>query len=153
VTITASSLLGDGYIDIPLDVYRIAQRIVEGDPTMGWRGDPQMSLMANPRATDGRHFEVWGVDAEGQPYIVAAYEKVSPKILADLAASDWQNDHRQMLTKMSADAHAAKRKRDDRRRDQEAEIADRLGHAVRRAFGHLGGGTRGFFGQVGGGGR
>ena len=146
---TASELLGDGYVDVPADVAFIGQRIMAGDATLGWRGDPSMSLMFNPHAPDGRVFEVWGVDARRRPYIVARYDSVGPRILADLAASDWQNGPALLDRYYEGERKKAERKKADQR-DQQGELVERMQWAINRSFRHLTGG-RVMVGQVGGG--
>lgn len=150
---TAATFMPDGYVGVPMDVFSIGERIMRGDATMGWRGDPRMSLMFNPDpATNrGKPFEVWGVDQFKRPYIVARYESVGPRILADLAASDWQNGT-PMLDRMY---EAERKKRADKaakRRDENDEILEKLRWGINKTFGHMTGSTR-LFGQVGGGGK
>jgi hypothetical protein len=145
--LSASQLLGDGYVDIPSDVLSIGERIAKGDPTMGWRGDPRMSLCFNPQAIGGRPFEVWGVTSEEKPYIVATYASVSATILADLAASDWQHGP-SLLAKLEQQRAAERKAREDRQADREGEVIDKMLWAVNKSF-HTETGGRPFVGQVG----
>lgn len=134
-----------GYLDVPMDVLGIARRVKEGDPTLNWRGDPDMELCFNPHL---RRFEVIGIDAHGRPFVAAHAEGVTPKLLVDLAMNDWQHGPA-LLNRIYADIDKAEADRESAKRDKMAEVADKMLHAARKLVRQHGSGPR-FFGQVGG---
>jgi hypothetical protein len=117
------------------DVLDIGRRITHGDEL--WRGDPTMSLSWSPASG---LFEVWGLDAHGQPYLAASHERCDTQLLEKLVAGDWQRtDVFARLAQANAKADAA---RDAAFEDKANEAVDKLVWAVRRDAGHLYGGLR-----------
>lgn len=143
--VRSSDFLGDAYLDVPADVMFIGERLRRGDPTIGWRGDETMSLVFNPVMGD---YEVIALDAERKPYVAWHGDGISPKILADLAASDWQRGPA-LLERYMAENRKREDARDAREADQRALIADKMLHATNVAFRHLTGGGRRVFGYTG----
>lgn len=117
------------------DVLDIGRRITHGDEV--WRGDPTMSLSWSPGSG---MFEVWGLDAHGQPYLAATHTRCDHELVLKLVAGDWQR------ADVFATIDAANARRTA---DLEAEFADRadafadkFAWALRRDVGHLLGGRR-----------
>lgn len=141
--------LPEGTFEVPVSVLDLDRRLRDGDPTMGWRGDPSMRLCFNEQT---RRFEVWARDGHGRDYVAITSDGVSPRILADLAASDWQRGKgvlREVLEREEA-----------RHRDREAYMAELRGaasekfawhaaEAFRQSTGHVGRGKR-IFSMAGG---
>jgi hypothetical protein len=143
-----SIALPEGYIEVPVSVLDLDRRLRDGDPTMGWRGDPTFQLVFNQHA---RVFEVWGRDGRGVDYIVmTCRDGVGPRILADLAASDWQRG-KQVLRDVQARSDKKHKDREDRiaetRRAASEKFAWHVAEVFRQDSGHSPG--RSVFGQVG----
>jgi hypothetical protein len=142
-----SIALPEGYIEVPVTVLDIDRRLRDGDPTMGWRGDPTFQLVFNQQT---RGFEVWGRDGRGVDYVVLYADHVSPRILADLAASDWQRG-KQVIRDVIDRADKGQKDREYRleqtRREASEKFAWHVAEAFRQETGHSPG--RSIFGQVG----
>lgn len=128
---------GGQMAEVSWDVYDIATRIQKGDES-GWRGDPQASLMFNPIA---QRFEVWMVDALGEPYIACSHNRCDHTLITKLIEGDWQKGkrlHEDLMKKNRAikDAHETAEK------EKRLELADKLHWALIKDLGHLDGGNR-----------
>lgn len=136
------------------DVIDIGRRINEGDPTVGWEGDPTMALVIDdePYQTDpdGRPvyplipnlrygwFEVWGTDAHGEAYLAASSPTCDQNLLKALADGHWKRGsaHDRIVAENTRRAQAiAKEKAAERE-----EIADKLAFALHRDLGAYEGG-------------
>jgi predicted HD phosphohydrolase len=127
----------DGWAEISSDVYDIARRIREGDES-GWKGDPTASVMFNPLT---EHFEVWLIDSMNQPYIACSSRRCDHSLILKLIEGDWRKGHK-LLEEITKKNHAAEKAKNDAKRDQVAEMADKIHWALLRDIGHLEGGTR-----------
>ena len=116
-------------------IFDIDRRIKDGDES-GWRGDPSMGLFYNPQTL---MFEVWGIDRGGNQYLACSHHACDHTLLAKLVAGDpTRND---VIGRVLAANEKANKDRSDAERDRRSEIADKLGFAIRKDFGHLEGGT------------
>lgn len=127
----------DAWAEISTDVFDIARRIREGDES-GWRGDPTASILFNPLT---QHFEVWLIDDHNTPYIACSSSKCDHSLIVKLIEGDWQKGKR-LLEEIQKKNQQARAAEDTARRDQAAEIADKMHHAILKDLGHLEGGTR-----------
>lgn len=71
----------------------IASRVKHGDPTLGWEGDPDMTVCVAPylNTKTGRVeliFEVWAIDAERKPYVAITSPTCGPELIRRLVHSD-----------------------------------------------------------------
>lgn len=115
------------------DVLEIGRQVREGGGL--WRGDETMSLCFNEAAGQ---FEVWGLDAQREPYLACVSDTCDGRLLDKLAAGDWQTlDVFALIKSAGAEARA---RREAAEGDRIEELADRLAFAVRRDVGHLHGG-------------
>lgn len=117
------------------DVCDIADRLRNGDPTLGWDGDPDLLLFYN---TGTDRFEVWAPDERMEPYLAVSHPRCDASLIRRVADAD--NRRRTAVdrvtdanTKAQADAEAARAERFD-------EVADKLHHALRQDLGHHHGG-------------
>jgi hypothetical protein len=72
------------------DPDRFVERVQQGCPIVGWRGDPTMDVYVNERVGV---CEVWGFDARGERYRVVRQELCAGwqhDVLRRLRDSDWQ---------------------------------------------------------------
>lgn len=115
-------------------VLDIDRRIKNGDPTLGWRGDPQMFLVWNgPK----RRFEVCGIDAKGNEYVAVTGDPgdmPDARLIQKLVIGDWQHPDRVLA---QYHRHLAAQEAAQQRRVDEiiGDGVDRLGHAFRKDFG------------------
>lgn len=114
--------------EIDTDVFEIRRRLVEGDPTLNWEGDDRMRLFYDEQT---RLFEVWTLDAHGEPYRAAFGPRCDPSLISQLVANDTRH------TDVFGNVIANNRKVDaDRKRAfgdyVEGELADKLHFAFRR---------------------
>jgi hypothetical protein len=120
------------------DVHDIARRLHEGDPTLGWAGDPNLLLFLN--VATGM-FEVWAPDAHLEPYLAVAHPRCDASLIRRLVDADNRREtayDRVVAANAKAEADAAQV-----RADHQEEVADRLHHALRKDLGHhVGGSTR-----------
>jgi hypothetical protein len=71
----------------------IASRVKHGDPTLGWEGDPDMTVCVAPyrnRLTGhvAMLFEVWAIDAHRQPYVAVTSDTCGPELIRQLVRAD-----------------------------------------------------------------
>jgi len=81
--------LGSGRI-APIDAGNaidIGTRIRDGDPTLGWEGDPNLSLCYDH---DHGDWVVTHVDLTGRPYIAVTHDRCDVTLILKLIASDNQ---------------------------------------------------------------
>jgi len=106
----------------------IADKLRNGDPALGWEGDPDLRLVRN--AVEGR-WEVWRRTPLGEDSLVCtrAGDRLpgDDLILALIRADSRRYDRLAQI--LAADA-AAKRAKESEWSDRNADLADRLAHAV-----------------------
>lgn len=134
---TSTPFIAGGRVWVESDVFDIDKRIKHGDGGTGWRGDPSMYLCYNPRTA---MFEVWGADKMGVKYIAASHHACDQTLLMKLVAGDpTKND---VIGRVLAENAKARKDEADRIKDRQLEIADKIGHAIRKDLGHLYGSRR-----------
>jgi hypothetical protein len=122
----------------------IATLIGEGDPVVGWRGDPTMDPYLMPNG----EVHVYGFDAHGERYLAAATDARLPgwqhDLLRRLRDGDWQNGNAHDRVEA---LNAAVEKEAQYRADQATEaFSEKLAWATRRDIGaHFGGLTKEFY--------
>lgn len=85
--IYAQARLPDGTdVDIAADVLDIGRKVREGEPTLGWEGDPLASLVWNP---DLDVFEVLGKDLYGETYVMASHTHCDERLLVKCRDGHW----------------------------------------------------------------
>jgi len=89
VAIYATARLPDGRdVSISADVFDIGRKLREGEPTLGWKGDPDASLVFNE---DTDRFEVLGKDLTRQTYVMASHNKCDERLLTKCRDGHWSN--------------------------------------------------------------
>lgn len=150
---TAHGLLDGTRVTVTNDVWDIQRRIVDGDPTLGWEGDPSMGLFVDnepwrldasgrplePRIANPQYgwFEVWGIDAAGEPYLAVCRPRCDASLIQALVDGHWRNNP---ALKIVAAATAREVARAKQEKDWREEIGDKLHLALRKDLGHLEGG-------------
>jgi len=111
----------------------VVRRVREGDPTKGWEGDPTMRVVLQPyeglRSGEVVYlFEVWGVDAHGEPYLAMQSPTCGPELIERLVAGD--TTRRDVI----GEAIERQRKREAEKKrtlmERMDECADKLGFAL-----------------------
>lgn len=148
---TAHGLLDGTRATVSNDVWDIERRIKEGDPAIGWVGDPSMGLFVDVEEYVGGiinlqygWFEVWGIDAAGEPYLAWTGPQLDQRVLESLRDGHWSNGNAaDRVIKTNLDRQAAKAKVEKDRRE---ETLDKLHFALRQGAGaHYGGLTKRFY--------
>lgn len=126
------------------DVVRIADRVREGDPTVGWQGDPTMDTYLDEATATAT---VFGFDRHGDRYIAAQVSVHDPgwrhELLRKLHAGDWRRpDTVDRQVKLVEDQMRARQAQTDELADEKAE---KLAWAIRRDAGHLVGTSKEFY--------
>lgn len=122
---------------LPGESLAIADRVHRGDPTVGWRGDPEMDVYVRNGVC-----EVWQFDITGTRWCAVRVSTLEPgwqhEVLRRLRDSDWQRDD---VTSRAIDMMKA---HDREVAAQEAEScgagAERIAWWMRRRYGHHYGG-------------
>ncbi len=128
-----SFLPDGGHVIVEGECQDIVQRIRNGDPAKGWEGDPSMRVFVSPYESlgDGHieyHFEVWGVDAQGEPYLAVSNPTGGPELIDKLLRADTRRrdvfaEAMKAQEKIEADRKAALG-------EVHEEMADRLAFAL-----------------------
>lgn len=127
----------------------IGRRLVEGDATLGWGGEPTLSLHlavevgpdGNPLPSGKCHYEVWGRDNVGTPYLALTWPRCDASLLRRLVEID---------NRVTSVAERSEKIRAAAQRQREREVAERLGPVVEKAAwalqkdlgAHIGGTTK-----------
>lgn len=124
-----------GRVTVEGDVHDIIRRIEQGDPVMGWPGDPDLRLVAN---VETREFEVWARDAHGDPYIAVTWPRCDASLIAELVRADnrLSNPLERVAVRETARVAAEEAAEEDRL----TELADRLQFGLMKDIGHRHGG-------------
>lgn len=124
-----------GRVTVEGDVHDIIRRIEQGDPTMGWPGNPDLRLVAN---VETREFEVWDRDAHGDPYIAVTWPRCDASLIAELVRADnrLSNPLERVAVRETARVAAEEAAEEDRL----TELADRLQFGLMKDIGHRHGG-------------
>lgn len=132
---------------VPGDVADIGRRLVEGDATMGWRGDPTMQIhFALPVDLAGRPlpggvgvFEVWALDARREPYLVLTADRCDAEILRRVARAA----NRDPVADAVKDRARREARKEAEFREHVGAYGDKLHFALTQDVGqHYGGLTR-----------
>lgn len=105
------------------DVNDITRSVQDGDPTVGWRGDPSMDVYR-----EGSQVRVYGFDRSGERYVAATVNLVDSDwrrtLLTKLRDGDWQNEYTMVdrINDANAKLHAENQRKAD---DRISEIADK----------------------------
>lgn len=134
----AVSTLADGTrVAGDVELRDIVRLLKHGDGLRGWEGDPNMEVMVN--LTTGM-FDLWTLDARGEPYIALSRPYCDHRLIDDVLAADTR---RWDVAGASMANNEAVRAAADASFDEQVEaFADKLQWALRRDLGHHGGGTR-----------
>lgn len=111
----------------------IAARVKHGDPTLGWEGDPDMTVCVAPyqHLATGRvvyKFEVWAIDAHHQPYVAVTSDTCGPELIRQLVHADTRRRNVVEETIKANQRRDAAEAAD--RSAQHEEMADKLHHAL-----------------------
>ncbi len=120
---------------VGLEAGRILQ---EGDPTIGWEGDPYLSLY---RCLITDKWEVWD-EYSGEPHLVAAMPASRTPNMVQLCAKLRDGDLRKVTTedvmkRVDAENKAVKKAVDAAGQDRLNDAAVKVHWALSRADGHL----------------
>lgn len=118
----------------------MTDRIREGDPDRGWRGDPDLDgpfegIPCDHSPSGECLAVVRGVDAHGTPYTAASVHRaVTPgwedALVDKLRDGDWRQGARAIVDRTVAEWEARERAREADRRERTGELADRLAGAL-----------------------
>lgn len=130
---------------LPGEAAAIADRVRQGDPTVGWRGDPGMDTYVSDRHGVA---QVWSFDARGTRYCAAQVPLSEPgwqhTLLKKLRDGDWQNPD--TIRDIFAANDANTRRQAAERAERCGAAADHVIYEFRRAVGqHYGGLRRRFY--------
>ena len=111
----------------------IVRRVRDGDPTKGWEGDPSMRVFVQPYegqiSGEVRYFfEVWGIDAHGEPYLACTSETCGPELIEKLVAGDTRK--RDPFAAIRERMEKAEKDRKQALSEHHEEMADRLAFAL-----------------------
>lgn len=114
------------------DVNDITRSVQDGDPTIGWRGDPQMDVYR-----EGSTVRVYGFDRAGERYVAATVNIVDSDwrgtLLKKLRDGDWQRDD--FVANLVKERNDFDRNLNKEADDKIAELADRYATAKLRELG------------------
>lgn len=74
--------------EVDSDVLGIMRRLTDGDPTVGWPGDPDLGLVWDE---DKRRFEVWHTSISGDAYLVCSHSRCDADLIRLVVAADNQH--------------------------------------------------------------
>jgi len=115
------------------DVNDITRSVQDGDPVVGWRGDPQMDVYR-----EGSQVKVYGFDLSGQRYVAATVNMVDSDwrrtLLQKLRDGDWQRADT-FMDNLVAEREQQEKERQRLEDDLTAEQADILVSDYYRAIG------------------
>lgn len=129
---------------VPVDVHEgrfvwgdhdadIADKLRNGDPALGWEGDPELRLVRN--AVEGR-WEVWRRTPLGHDSLVCTRggdRLPGDDLIRALIAADSRRHDR--LAQIEAANAARQKARDDEWSDRNLDTADKLAHAIGQDLG------------------
>lgn len=126
----------------------IGRRLTEGDATLGWEGADDLTLhlaqqfeidqFGNAKPTRNYHFEVWGIDGHGQPYLALSWPRCDASLLRRLSEID--NRKTSVLDRTVKLMDQARRDKESAEADKRGEMAERLAFALKKDLGHHHGG-------------
>jgi hypothetical protein len=83
---------------------------------------------------------VWGIDRGGNQYMAASHHACDHTLLQKLVDGDPQKND--VFAKVLEQNRKVKADEENKQREQQLEVADKIGWAVRQDVGHLFGGRR-----------
>lgn len=142
----------------------IGRRLVEGDPTCGFAGAPDLTLhlaikvdpvTGDPDERCNKHkrrpcrscedegdhpylFEVWGIDAHNQPYLALSWPRCDASLIKRLTEID--NRYSDIVDRSAKIALAAQRRIEAEQAEQRGEAVEKMAFALRKDLGHHHGG-------------
>lgn len=118
---------------LPQDYGRISDLVRDGDPVVGWRGDPSMDTYLVESTGE---VEVWAFDAHGQRYRACSVDATRPgwkhELLCKLRDGDPQRTSIDDWVKAQEAKQAAMEKAHAEKR---AEVAEKAAWALRKDIG------------------
>ena len=134
-----------GLVLVDDDLVSIDRRVREGDPTVGWRGDPTMDVYVD---NDAAMAYVYGFDIKGLRYRAASISTLGEgwrhDLLAKLRDGDWRDPN--SINRADEANRRLDAERDYRLDQVISEVAEKFGWGLRRDVGHhFGGTTKEFF--------
>lgn len=100
--------LPDGRVaEVDTDVLGIARRLNEGDPTLGWPGDPDLGLVWNEI---DRVFEVWHTSVTGEAYKVCDHHRCDADLIRKVVQAD--NRHASVFDRIRRENERIDRERE-----------------------------------------
>lgn len=115
----------------------LERRVQQGDPTLGWEGDPSMRVVIVEGVISGRkavRWEVWAPDPQTrEPFCVASSMTLGPELIRKIVAADTRR--RDVVGEFIAKER--KRVLDERKAmsERHEEVADKMHHALRKDLG------------------
>ena len=127
---------GQGRVLVEGTVVDTLRRLREGDGILGWEGDPNMQLFVD---TGTGRFDVWTLDARGEPALVVAEQPFADQRLIEavIRADTRRFDVAGRVLEHNAHVDEARRRE---HHDENEEAADKLHHALMRDIGAYEGG-------------
>lgn len=116
---------------VQADVFDVGRRLMEGDPTCGWEGDPTMCLVVN-QATG--KFEVYAEDIHGVAYRAGSWPFCDNRIIVAMAQGHWKHAKKQFEA-MIAENEAVDREKDYQGEQLAGEMAQHLAWAGAKDLG------------------
>lgn len=120
------------FSEAPVDYVRQLQ---EGDPSVGWEGDPRLYLRPN-KATGG--WSVWRMGDDNKHYCIC-HSKAPHKLDKGLFIKLRDNDTRRqdVFARITKQNEAAQKAQDRAEFEKHYESLDRVYHGLKKDVGHL----------------
>lgn len=117
------------------EVQEMIDLLHNGDPTLGWEGDPRLALYRS----EGDRWELWRLEHDGEMRMFCRSKpgaKLDRGLIVQLVAHDGRRgfDLKKHVDEANAAVHRAN---DARISDMQASAADKLAWALRKDLGHL----------------
>ena len=124
------------------DLVDVARLVRDGDPVVGWRGDPTMDVYVDRVSGD---VVVYGFDRCGERFVAARENaRVNPGwrhgLLRRLRDGDWRRGADVLFAELDAENERVRREREHAVDEVAGDGAERLAWALRRDVGHVVGG-------------
>lgn len=145
-----SAFLGNTQVNVTVtgEMADIQRRLTDGDATLGWGGEPSLTIhlavevddFGNPKRNGDVRFEVWGLDAHRQPYMALSWPRCDLSLIRRLVEID--NRRAPVLDRIIKENAAAEKAKKDAAAEQRGEMVEKFAHALQRDLGHHHGGLR-----------
>lgn len=126
--------LPDGrHLIVSAEVQEVVARLRDGEPTVGWEGDPRLALY---RAEGADHWELWRMEADGQyrPIIRSKPGVSLMGLIRWLVAHDTRRGH-DPAAEVNAHNVARQSGLDERARSKMIDALDRVAFAIQKDLG------------------